>query len=175
MEKGKEYKMSYSITTKASWSQTQRELSDEFDKWGISEWTTNYPKGARLQGQNQTENDRAVTLSYTKNGKQINLSMDSQSRAVDNLRALYLSIQSMRLIEKRGLSEAVQSAYMQLDAPRKIDPYRVLGIMPESTLEIAESVYRTMARKYHPDSKPDGNIEKFKEIQEAIEMIRKEK
>lgn len=147
--------MSYILHTDKSWHQTQLDLSETFDKWGISEWTTNYPRGARLSGINQSAVDKTVTLTYTKNGKQVNLQMDKQDRAIDNLRVLYLAVEAMRLNEKRGLAEVLQSAYLQLQAPIQKDPYRVLGIMPEAALEAAESVYRTMARKYHPDSKPE--------------------
>jgi hypothetical protein len=165
--------MSYTITTQKSWARTQQELASEFDKWRVTEWTTNYPRGARLEGRSQSELDRTVTLSYTKNGKQINLTMSSQARAVDNLRALYLSIEAMRMIEKRGLSEAVQSAYTQIAAPKqKRSPYEVLMILENSPLDVAEAVYKNLAKKFHPDA--GGNVEQFKELQAAIEEIRKD-
>lgn len=168
--------MSYIVRTKASWAQTQNELEELFAKWGVEEWTTNYPKGARSVAWSQSIPDRTVTITFVKNGKTVNLSMDKQQRAIDNLRVIYLALEAMRMNEKRGLTEVLQSAYMQLDAPKtKRDPYEVLGTVHGVSLEVAEAVYRTMARKYHPDSIPSGDLDKFKELNEAIEEIRKEK
>ncbi len=165
--------MSYTVRTNKSWHETQQELSDTFKKWGIKEWTTNYPRGARLSAWQQSEVDRLITLTYVKNGKTINLQMGKQNRAVDNLRVLYLVIEDMRMSEKRGISEVLESAYMQLGAPKsRRNPHEILGISPDSPLQVAEAAYRTLASKYHPDSKPNGDTEKFKEISEAIKEIR---
>lgn len=165
----------YTLTTNKSWSVTQQDLASEFDKWGITEWDTNYPRGARLEGRNQAEVDRNVTLTYKKDGKTVLLTMSKQGRAVDNLRVLYLAIESMRMNERRGIGEVLQSAYAQLQAPEVFNPYEILGIRGDVELWVAEAVYRTMASKYHPDSKPSGSEEKFKQINKAIEMIREEK
>ena len=165
--------MSYTINTKKTWHQTQTELAYEFEKWGVTEWTTNYPRGARLEGQNQSEEDRSVTLQYKKRGKDISLTMSEQSRAIDNLRVLYLAIQSMRLNEKRGISEVLESAYLQLVAPEVFDPYEILGIFSGSPLDVCEAVYKAKARAAHPDK--GGSVEEMTKLNKAIEMIRKEK
>lgn len=166
--------MSYTIHTDMSWSRTQQDLDYTFEKWGVTEWTTNYPRGARLQGYQQSDIDKTVTLTYTKNGKQVNLQMGTQDRAVDNLRVLYLAIEAMRMNERRGLSEVLQSAYMQLEAPtQKRSPYEILQIMPDAPLEVAEASYRAKALVAHPDK--GGDIVTFKELKGAIEAIRKEK
>jgi hypothetical protein len=109
--------MSYTLHTDKSWQATMRELSDTMSKWGIKEWDTNYPKGARLEGMRQTEEDRMVHLTYQKDGRPVNLTMGKQARAVDNLRVLYLAVEAMRLNEKRGLGEVIQEAYLQLAGP----------------------------------------------------------
>lgn len=166
--------MAYQITTKKTWNQTQQELADTFDKWGVTEWQTNYPKGARLEGFRQSDADKTVKLTYVKNGKTVNLQMGSQARAVDNLRVLYLAIEDMRLNEKRGIAEVLQSAYVQLEAPRqKRNPYEVLGIFDTATLEEAEAIFKAKAKRAHPDR--GGSNEQMQELTEAIELIRKEK
>jgi hypothetical protein len=110
-------------------------------------------------------------LTYTKDGKEVILSMGKQNRAVDNLRVLYLAIEAMRMNEKRGIGDVIGSAYLQLAAPPKAkDPYEVLEIRQGASLEIAEAVYRTMVKKAHPDA--GGSIEKVKELNHAIEEIR---
>lgn len=165
--------MSYTITTRKSWSATQQDLATEFDRWGISDWETNYPKGARLVGDRQSESERTVTIRYVKNSKTVNLSMGSQSRAIDNLRVLYLAIESMRLNEKRGIGEVLESAYLQLSAPpQEKSPWEVLGVVPGTSTDVAEAVYRQMSLKYHPD-KQNGDMTMMKLLNNAIEKIRK--
>lgn len=164
--------MTYTITTEKTWPRTQTELGIEFDRWGISEWNTNYPKGSRSSGHDQSKDDRTVMLKYKKDGREITLVMGDQDRAVDNLRVLYLAINSIRLNEKRGINKIVESAYLQLSAPdQKRNPYEVLGITADADLDVAEAVYRTKIKSAHPDK--GGSDKRFKELQEAIEELRK--
>lgn len=56
------------------------------------------------------------------------------------------------------------------------DPYKVLGISPDSTDEQVKDAYRKLARKYHPDSYADNPLsdlaqDKMKEINEAYDSI----
>src|SRR4051812_17836764 len=163
--------MSYTIHTDKSWQATMRELSDTMSKWGIKEWDTNYPKGARLEGMRQIEEDRTVHLTYQKDGRPVNLTMGKQARAVDNLRVLYLAVEAMRLNEKRGLGEVIQQAYLQLAAPENaIDPYELLGVRPDADLEVAEAAYKVKARSAHIDA--GGSEEQMKKLNEAIGQIR---
>ena len=100
-----------------------QDLEDQMRMWGITQWETNYPRGARSERWQQEEEDRTVKLTYTKNGKTVTLVMGKQNRAVDNLRVLYLAVEAMRLNERRGISDVIESAYLQLAAPTQpIDP-----------------------------------------------------
>lgn len=142
--------------------------------WGITEWETNYSKGARREGFNQTTEERRVVLRYKKNGKEVVLEMAKQNRAVDNLRVLYLTVEAMRMNEKRGIAEVIESAYLQLAAPRQQkSPHEVLGIMLDAPLEVAEAAYKARARRAHPDA--GGSVEQIKELNQAIEEIRNQK
>lgn len=164
--------MSYSLTTKMSWAATQQALGVTFDKWGITEWDTNYPKGSRLSGFYQSDEDRTVILRWkSEEGRQVSLEMGTQSRAVDNLRVLYLAVEAMRMNEKRGISEILESAYKQLSgAVASQTPYEVLGIMPDTPIDVAEAVYRAKAKIAHPDQ--GGSEEQMKILSKAIEDIR---
>ena len=60
------------------------------------------------------------------------------------------------------------------------NPYSVLGVSPNATLDQIRKAYRELAKKYHPDKHADNPLsglaeEKFKEINEAYEAILKER
>jgi molecular chaperone DnaJ len=50
------------------------------------------------------------------------------------------------------------------------DYYQTLGINPEASIDDIKKAYRKLAHKYHPD-KSDGNEQKFKEVNEAYEVL----
>ena len=60
------------------------------------------------------------------------------------------------------------------------DPYKVLNLSPTATDDEVKRAYRELARKYHPDNYHDNPLadlaqEKMKEINEAYELIQKQR
>lgn len=57
------------------------------------------------------------------------------------------------------------------------DYYKILEVNNSASQDVINKVYRTLAKKYHPDSNPDNIKEaeaKFKEISEAYEILSNE-
>ena len=55
----------------------------------------------------------------------------------------------------------------------KRDYYEVLGISKNATDDEIKKAYRQLAKKYHPDTSTEENAqEKFKEVQEAYEVLK---
>lgn len=52
-----------------------------------------------------------------------------------------------------------------------LNPYKILGITPESSEEDAKSAYRRLVKKYHPDGS-HGDSVKFQEVQEAWDILK---
>src|SRR5215467_444871 len=143
----------YTLTTQKTWRETMQDLEEQMRRWGVMEWDTNYPRGARSVSWPQKADDRTVKLTYSKQGRTVTLVMGKQQRAVDNLRVLFLAVEAMRLNERRGISEVLESAYLQLAAPADVlDPYEVLDIRPEASVDVAEAAYKAKVKRVHPDT-----------------------
>ena len=56
-------------------------------------------------------------------------------------------------------------------AAEKRDFYEVLGVSKSASKDEIKSAYRKLAKKYHPDNKETGSEEKFKELQEAYDIL----
>ena len=53
----------------------------------------------------------------------------------------------------------------------KRDFYEVLGVSKTASKDDIKSAYRKLAKKYHPDNKETGDEAKFKEVQEAYDIL----
>ena len=53
----------------------------------------------------------------------------------------------------------------------KRDYYEILGVAKNASKDDIKSSYRKLAKKYHPDNKETGDEAKFKEVQEAYDIL----
>ncbi len=151
----------------ASWADTEKELGWCFEKWGVADWSVepNVPR-SRVNGSRFERDETAVTVRYRKVEHEVVLTMDTQAWPAGNLRALYLCIDAMRLLEVRGMADTVRSAYRQLEAPRTArDPWVVLGLRPNASREQVETMFKLLAQTAHPDK--GGSNEAMAELNAA--------
>lgn len=168
--------MAYKLTTKKTWTETIKDLEETFDKWGVGDyWNLEPWKAPKSRAAFQMPNDRLVTLTFTLEGRDITLSTNDQHRAVDNLRALYLAVERMRMIEVAGVQDLVRAAYAQLPAPKPDDPYSVLGVSKAWDLDAIESHWKGLMKTVHADTSGTPDTTQAQRYNAAIAAIRKER
>lgn len=97
-----------------------------------------------------------------------------------NVRAIGLTIEAMRGIERWGTGEILAQAMQGFDAlpppsggaivPVRREWFEVLGVLPNAPIESCEAVYRVLAKAAHPDA--GGSTERMAELNRAIEEAR---
>ena len=105
------------------------------------------------------------------------MTCDLYTRLADNTRALVLTIESLRRIERHGSSELMEQAFSGFaalpPATTGVPPWRsVLGIVGETNLAAVELRYRKLCLVHHPDR--GGDPQRMAEINDAIGRARKD-
>lgn len=60
---------------------------------------------------------------------------------------------------------------MIMNTPVSVDYYEYLQVSPNADQETIERVYRMLAKKYHPDNRDTGNIDKFNILTRAFQTL----
>lgn len=172
----------YSIFTKKTWAETVNDLAETFRKWHVSRWHLVPAKPVfNPKKLSQSLEERTVELRYTKDGSEVVLVSRGQERAIDNVRALYLAVERMRLVDAAGLTDIVRQAYAQLPPPSATaavalparSPYAVLGVQPDAPLVVIEAAWKARLKSAHPDA--GGTAAAAAEVNVAMDAIRKER
>ena len=162
------------IPTTAGEEQTRRQIILELDRWN---------RDAREEGEVVTNYDFPIdskigggkgVLRFVLRGQNIVIECESQPDYRRNIRAVFYALESMRKNEKRGIADTIRRAYLQIEAPvTQRDPYEVLGVRPETSLEDIKVMFRQKAKRLHSDV--GGNDEQMKDLNMAWETIQEEK
>lgn len=161
----------YKVPNTRGWYDVLEEIGSAFARWGINDWSAqpNVPL-ARVNSKSLTSGERTVTVRFMKGDREVVLVSDTQDSATGNLKLIQLCVDDMRMIERRGLAETMQSAYMQLAAPvTERDPYEVLGLRPGASPDEVEAMYRVRAKSAHPDR--GGSNEAMAELNSARDQL----
>lgn len=120
--------------------------------------------------------DPGVVLYFKKDGQNIALPCDRWRTVDANLRAIGMTVEAMRGIERWGTKQMVDRAftgYAQLpehaSETKGVRSWNeVLQVSAEADDDIVKAAYRKLAAKYHPDNAETGDIKKFLEVQHAF-------
>lgn len=141
--------------------------------------TTNHPvrlDGALRTAQGITPDDPGVALYFTRNGEELCIPCDKFTTTYANLRAVGLTLEYIRRMERYGTSEMVNAAFQGFKALPEtsaiVTPYNrpwneVLQVTPDADPEIIRAAWKRLVARYHPDNPDTGDSGKFEEVQRA--------
>lgn len=152
-------------------------LLDELDRFGsrgviISSNIPLRQDGLPMSGRPAPE-DPGVALFFERGGSNSALACDQYRSAADNMRALAVTIESLRRIERHGSSNLFAQAFSAFQSLPSTTPNwaEVLGIDTNANLADCETAFRTMAAQLHPDL-PGGSNEAMVRLNAAIANAR---
>lgn len=149
------------LTTKVSPVQTRREIEECFRKWGIDEY--------RIPRDGKSQSEAALIIFYVDDRKQ-ELKCSRFYYYRENLRALYLILDSLRKAHDRGiLSELARAAvaFLPAGSEAKRPWYEILQVTPTTSPEVVKASYKALAKQRHPDA--GGSDEAMRELNGAWE------
>ncbi|HEX8315677.1 MAG TPA: hypothetical protein VF609_11820 [Flavisolibacter sp.] len=133
--------------------------------------------GLTYSADNLNKIPKGVAVYFTIEGEQKVLCCDMWDNWGDNMRALTLTINALRGLERWGCSNIMKGAFSglkelpyQTDAGDKVWQVLHLSAKPASWA-VVEGAYKSLAKQYHPDI-PGGSSDKFSELQEAFQKAK---
>lgn len=132
--------------------------------------------GFPVSGQAQPE-DVGVVVYFDLNGQPKAFPCDKWDRVEDNMRAISLTINALRGLDRWGSKHMADAAFQGFDAlPAQSQQgwWSVLRISRDALTESVQTQYRSLVMKHHPD-RADGDVELFHQIQSAYEEFKRER
>lgn len=142
--------------------------------------STNVPlrrDGLPLANMREPSDPGVAAYWYDKRGRQRVIACDAWETVRENLRAVGLTVEALRTIDRAGASEILDRAFQGFAAlppgPSEDPWWEVLGITRDANSGVIEAVYRRLARINHPDH--GGDAAKMAKINAARDAALREK
>jgi len=154
------------------------DLCDELDRWGAEDYVVSSDLRPRLDGRpyaNQPKvDDPGVAIYFRLGEREVSMACDTFEKIEHNVRAIGLSVESLRALERYGASQILERAFRGFTAlPEPGDAWGTLGLdrraitaMPKDLADGAiRDAFRARALQMHPDA--GGTDEGFEELVRA--------
>lgn len=164
---------------KVLYDQTIRELGEELERLGVSDAYLSTDQPLRVNGTPRRDTQpgsQYVALYFTRHGKDLCIPCDKFYTVRDNVRAIMLTLQAIRRMERYGTSQMVEAAltgFTALPASIEMGPgqsrawHEVLQVSSDADPGVIKAAYRNLSARYHPDNAETGNETEFLAVQKA--------
>lgn len=154
-------------------------LAKELRLMNVDHWVISSNIAVRQDGlpyaNQKSPDDPGICLYFTRKGIDIAISCDAWMHVDSNLRAIGLTIEAIRGMERWGTEEMIDRAFTGFKAlPESIQLgehtarawWEVLGIAQDAPPEVIKGAYKGLLKTKHPDV--GGNQWEFEELQKAF-------
>jgi hypothetical protein len=115
--------------------------------------------------------DTGVAVYFSVDNKAMAICCDKWNTVEANLRALAMSVEAMRGLDRWGVSQVMERAFMGFKAlPERAASFpwwEVLGVSRVCTMKEIKEAYKKKSKIHHPSA--GGEPHKWRELQEAYE------
>ena len=119
--------------------------------------------------------DREVGDNYPKKRVPFVVACDSYNKVTQNIRAVGITIEALRTIQRHGATEMLEQAFTGFaalpPAHHEAPWWEVLGVAKTADAEAINRVFRELAAIHHPDK--GGNPEQFSKISAAYTQAKR--
>lgn len=132
--------------------------------------------GGIRTGYDAIPEDTGIAMYFKRNGKEVCIPCDKFNSVQDNIRAIGLTLEYIKRMEHYGTSQMVDAVFTGFTAlPASIILgahtariwYEVLEVTPTTPEHVVKAAYHALVRRYHPDNRDTGDLDKFNEVQKA--------
>lgn len=155
--------------TEIALDRTKRDLVRLLTNWDGAEFVT-------IGDYRDQANPDAAIVVFDFNGQRVRVDYDEACCHRCNMRAVFITLKDLRKAFNKGLGNLMANTVSQmlaLPGAQYIDPYELLGIRPDASLQDAEDMFKIKAKRAHPDK--GGTPEQMVQLNAAIERIRVDK
>lgn len=160
----------YKMHTEIGLDRTKREIIGCLNAWKGADFLS-------IGDYRDQANEREAVVVFDFNGQRIRVVYDRLCCHRCNMRAIFKTLDALRLMYKRQMGDILINTVAQmlaLPGAQYIDPYEFMGVRPDADMDIVDAVYKSMAKKLHPDA-PGGTKEKMQQLNEAYERIKSDR
>lgn len=165
---------------KVGYDQALRELGQELKRLGVESAYISTDRPLRVDGRPRSgvqPDTPAVAVYFVRKGKQLCIPCDKYQTVRDNIRAIGLTLESIRRMKRYGTSEMAEATLSGFAAlPENASPnagsrrwYDVLEVSPNASPEVIKASFRAKAVQTHPDA-PGGSTADFEEVKRAYDQ-----
>lgn len=120
----------------------------------------------------KTVPDVGVAVYFSIDREPMTLCCDKWNSLEANIRAISMSVDAMRSLDRWGVSEILKRVFTGFKAiPEKVDAkpwWEVLGVSVRSSKDDIKKAYWKLAKIHHPDT--GGNLQDFNRISDAYQF-----
>lgn len=178
---------------KVSYEQAEKELMAALERLGATSAYISTDQELRMDGRPRRDrqpDSPAVAVYFARKGSQLCIPCDKFNTARDNLRAVGLTLENIRQMERYGTSRILEAAlsgfkalpsgstgtadfYESSPASGPRPWYDVLQVSQSADEEIVRAAWRRLTARYHPDAGTSADPAKYQEVQEAYNTYKR--